>query len=101
MKKEDLTFSLLRSLAEIHGQFAHVNAIAYQVKQVYFTGSFINMELMRRFLCEEINGRNTLRPEVIIEYSIQKILFISLYPISSFTRPDLSRYDIVCLDKHF
>ena len=56
--------SFLRSMAEVQGHLAHVHALALRVKKIYFIGSFINMELMRRFLFEEINGRNLLRPEV-------------------------------------
>ena len=51
-------------MAEVQGHLAHVHALALRVKKIYFIGSFINMELMRRFLFEEINGRNLLRPEV-------------------------------------
>ena len=64
MKKEDLTLSFLRSLAEVQGHLAHVHALAHQVRKVYFIGGFINMDLMRRFLYQEINGRNFARPEV-------------------------------------
>ena len=64
MKKEDLTLSFLRSLAEIQGHMAHVHALAHRVKKIYFIGSFINVELMRRYLFEEINGKNLIRPEV-------------------------------------
>ena len=56
--------SFLRSVAEVQGHLAHVYALALRVKRVYFIGSFISMELMRRYLSEEINGRNLLRPEV-------------------------------------
>ena len=64
VKKEDLTLSFLRSLAEVQGHLAHVHALAHQVRKVYFIGGFINMELMRRYLYQEINGRNFARPEV-------------------------------------
>ena len=64
IKKEDLTLSFLRSVAEVQGHLAHVHALALRVKRVYFIGSFISMELMRRYLSEEINGRNLLRPQV-------------------------------------
>ena len=66
VKKEDLTLSFLRSLAEVQGHLAHVHALAHQVRKVYFIGGFINMDLMRRFLYQEINGRNFARPEVNI-----------------------------------
>ena len=64
MKKEDITYSFLRSLAEVQGHLANVHALAHQVRKVYFIGGFINMELMRRFLFEEMSSRNLTRPEV-------------------------------------
>ena len=64
VKKEDLTLSFLRSLAEVQGHLAHVHALAHQVRKIYFIGGVINMELMRRYLYQEINGRNFSRPEV-------------------------------------
>ena len=64
VKKEDLTLSFLRSLAEVQGHLAHVHALAHQVRTVFFVGGFINMELMRRYLSQEINARNLTRPEV-------------------------------------
>ena len=66
VKKEDLTLSFLRSFAEVQGHLAHVHALAHQVRKFYFIGGFINMDLMRRFLYQEINGRNFARPEVNI-----------------------------------
>ena len=66
MKKEDLTFSFLRSMAEVQGHLTHVHALAHQVRKVYFVGGFINIELMRRYLCEEVTSRNMMRPEIIL-----------------------------------
>ena len=64
MKKEDLTLSFLRSLAEVQGHLAQVHALAHGVRKIYFIGNVINIELMRRYLYEEIHGKNLLRPQV-------------------------------------
>ena len=64
VKKEDLTLSFLGSLAEVQGHLTHIHALAQGVRRVYFMGGVTNMEMMRRYLFEEINGRNLLRPEV-------------------------------------
>ena len=50
--------------AEVQGHLAYVHALAHQVRKIYFIGGFINMELMRRYLYQEINERNFARPEV-------------------------------------
>ena len=59
-----MTLSFLKSLDEVQGQLTHVHALAHGVRKVYFIGSVINMALMRRYLYEEINGKNLMRPEV-------------------------------------
>ena len=64
MKKDDVTFSFLRSLGEVQGHLAHVHALAHQARKVFFVGSFINVPLVRSFFTEEIEGRNLLRPKV-------------------------------------
>ena len=74
MKKEDLTLSFLRSLAEVQGHLAHVLALAHQVRKIYFIGGFIHMELMRRYLYEEITSRNLMRPEVITNLRFTSII---------------------------
>ena len=68
VKKEDVTFSFLRSLGEVQGHLAYVHALAHQVRKVFFVGSFINIPLVRRFFTEEIQGRNLLRPKVKISF---------------------------------
>ena len=83
MKKEDLTLSFLRSLAEVQGHLAHVQALAHQVRKIYFIGGFIHMELMRRYLYEEICSRNLMRPQVITNLcftSIRSITAESQFP---------------------
>ena len=64
VKKEDVTFSLLRSMAEFQGQMLHAHALAHEVRKIYLVGSFIDIPLVRRFVTEEIQGRNLLRPKV-------------------------------------
>ena len=64
VKKDDVTFSFLRSLGEVQGHLTHVHALAHQVRKVFFVGSFINIPLVRSFFTEEIEGRNLLRPKV-------------------------------------
>ena len=56
--------SFMRSLPEVQGHLTHVHALAQGVRRVYFMGGVTNMDLMRRYLFEEIKGRNLLRPEV-------------------------------------
>ena len=74
MNKEDVTLSFLRSLAEVQGHLAHVHALSHQVRKIYFIGGFINMELMRRYLYEEICSRNLMRPEVITNLRFTSII---------------------------
>ena len=84
VKKEDLTFSFLRSLAEIQGHLAHVHALAHGVRKIYFIGSVINMALMRRYLYEEIHGKNLLRPEVSYpSHHLYTLSFFNLYTPST------------------
>ena len=42
----------------------HVHALAHKVRKVFLVGSFIDIALVRKFLTEEIQGRNLMLPKV-------------------------------------
>ncbi len=61
---EDVTKSLLITIAETLATFAYETAQAVKVRRIYFLGSFINIETVRDVMVGEIEGRNWIRPEV-------------------------------------
>ena len=64
VKKEDLAQSMFRMGVGVLGQMAFTTALAYGVRKIYFTGSFISIPFIRKLLTTELQGRMDLRPQV-------------------------------------
>ena len=45
---------------------SYMYALAFGVRKIYFTGSFINIRLVRQILTMEIQGRSVIKPEVCL-----------------------------------
>ena len=63
VKKADLARSLFRLGCQNLGQMAIIHALAFGVRRVYFTGSFVSIPLARKFITAEIEGRNNMKPK--------------------------------------
>ena len=55
---------MFRTSTEILAQMSYIDALAFGVRRIYFTGSFISIPLAREVITAEIEGRILLRPEV-------------------------------------
>ena len=64
VKKADLALSMLKKDLIVLAQMSYVYALAFGVRKIYFTGSFINIRLVRQLLTMEIQGRSDIKPEV-------------------------------------
>ena len=64
LKKEDIVRSMFRTSTEILAQMSYIDALAFGVRRIYFTGSFISIPLAREVITVEIEGRILLRPQV-------------------------------------
>ena len=72
VKKADLARSLFRLGCQNLAQMSIIHALAFGVRRIYFTGSFISLPLASEIVTAEIEGRILLRPEVC-GYSMQII----------------------------
>ena len=64
VKKADLAQSVFRMGVGFLAQMAFAQALAYGVRKIYFTGSFINVPFVRKIITTELQGRVDLRPKV-------------------------------------
>ena len=64
VKKADVAQSMFRMGVGFLAQMAFTQALAYGVRKIYFTGSFINVPFVRKIITTELQGRIDLRPKV-------------------------------------
>ena len=64
IKPSDMVYSVFSSICETLAQTSHLSAMSTGSRNIYFTGSFINIRLARQIITTELEGRNLIRPEV-------------------------------------
>ena len=87
MKKADLALSMLKKDVIVLAQMSYMYALAFGVRKIYSTGSFINIRLVRQILTMEIQGRSVIKPEVCLN-----VACVEYWIVSNETNTDVRMY---------
>ena len=70
IKPSDMVYSVFSSICETLAQTSYLSAMCTGSRNIFFTGSFINIRLARQIITTELEGRNLTKPEVYFLFNI-------------------------------